>query len=486
MIRTARALGVDAGGRDLQRKYLFKFHAALNSEGNIDVETWPWSPDWAHRWTETMVREFLAYRQEKRIEDKNALIKTYSEELKEVVRRLDQQFSEKLDFQDQQDLTRTLILVNSINNLPADLTRLQMRIDDMGRVRVRLQDPALDSVAKLSLISTADDSETRLSVGQIVAPPESNQKGDKKEGGADQGFVVPPSLLKAPNAWDTLAQDQQQIKKQIDEALRIYLPHRRPDPRAEQEARPHQPAPRCGISDRAKPLRSAIPELLNKKHDLEGKLPEYTELSRKHAKLLSQLSIFDMSRLPYDTYLANMKREINEVEFAGEKERINIKYAGLLEVRDDPVSPNRLHLMLMSLAAGIALAIGVPFVIEYLDHTMTNLEDVEHSFRLRGLGVVPQTDSTEMFLPSEANDAARHGLVENFRVIRTNVLSMGALSKPPHVVMVTSAMPKEGKTVVSSNLAASFALTGARTLLIDTDLRRGRLHRLFGYRKEPA
>jgi len=193
-----------------------------------------------------------------------------------------------------------------------------------------------------------------------------------------------------------------------------------------------------------------------------------------------------MSRLPYDTYLANMKKEMNEVEFAGEKERINLKYAGLLEVRDEAISPNRLHLMLLALAAGVVLAIGVPFLIEYLDHTMTNIEEVEHSFRLRGLGVVPQTETTEMLSPGDQDGTKRHGLVENFRVIRTNVLSMGALSKPPHVVMVTSAMPKEGKTVVSSNLAASFALTGAKTLLIDTDLRRGRLHRLFGYRKEPG
>jgi capsular exopolysaccharide synthesis family protein len=182
-----------------------------------------------------------------------------------------------------------------------------------------------------------------------------------------------------------------------------------------------------------------------------------------------------------------MQKEMNEVEFAGEKERINLKYSGLLEVRDDPVSPNRLRITLLSLALGIVLAVAIPFLIEYLDHTMTNLEEVEHSFRLRGLGVVPQTESTDTFLQaSEVDDTVKHGLVENFRVIRTNVLSMGALSKPPHVVMVTSAMPKEGKTVVSSNLASSFALTGAKTLLIDTDLRRGRLHRLFGYRKEPG
>jgi len=63
---------------------------------------------------------------------------------------------------------------------------------------------------------------------------------------------------------------------------------------------------------------------------------------------------------------------------------------------------------------------------------------------------------------------------------------MGTLTKAAHVTMVTSAMPKEGKTVVSSNLAISFGQTGARTLLVDTDLRRGRLHRLFGLRKSPG
>lgn len=491
MRRTARALGVDTDSRELEKKYLFKFRAYFNSEKNIDVEVWPFSADWAHRWTETMVREFLAYRQEKRIEDKNNVISTYSEELKEVVSRLDQQFSEKLDFQDQQDFTKTVILVNSINNLPTDLARLQMRIDEMGRVRIRLQDPALDTVAKLSLISTANDAQTRLSIGQMVDQPGGEQKDDKSQGDKkDKGgnsIVVPPALVTEVHPWEKLAQEQQALKKQIDEGLVKFLPTARALAPLYKELDLINQRLDAELDVAQQRFGLQYQELLNKKADLEGKLPEYQELSRKHSKLLSRLSIFDMSRLPYDNYLASMQKQMNELEFAGEKERINIKYAGLLEVRDDPVSPNRLRILLLSLAAGLGLAVGVPFLIEYLDHTMTNLEEVEHSFRLRGLGVVPQTEATDMFLPaSQTDDTVKHGLVENFRVIRTNVLSMGALSKPPHVVMVTSAMPKEGKTVVSSNLAASFALTGAKTLLIDTDLRRGRLHRLFGYRKEPG
>lgn len=482
LARTARALGVDAAGRELERKYLFKLRAKINSEKNIEVEVYPWSADWAHRWTETMVREFLAYRQEKRVEDKNNLVAGYSAELKEVVSKLDAQFSEKLDFQDAQDFTRTLILVNSIANLPTELSRLQTRIDELGRLRVRLQDPSLDALSKLSLISSADAADTRLSIGQTVETDPAST--DKK--GAAGSIVVVPSLLHSVNPWDRLATEQQQLKSQLAELSINHLPGHRKMVDLNQQLLAINEKLEAEVQVAQDRFELQFQELLNRKHDYEARLPQYQELSRKHAKLISQLAVFDMSRLPYDQYLATMKRQMNTVEFAGEKERIDLRYDRLMEVRDTPVSPNRLKITLLALGAGLALAIGVPFLIEYLDHTLSNMEEVEAAFRLRGLGVVPQITSAETIAAPGADAVQRHGLVENFRVIRTNILSMGALTRPPHVTMVTSAMPKEGKTVVASNLAASFALTGARTLLIDTDLRRGRLHRLFGYRKEPG
>jgi len=486
--RTARTLGVNASGRELERKYLFKLRTRFNSENNIQVEVWPWTADWAHRWTETMVNEFLAYRREKRIEDKDKLISGYSAELKEVISKVDQQFSEKLDFKDQQDFTRTLILVNSINNLPNELTQIQIALDEITRIRLRLLDPSLDSIARLALIASAEGPETRLNVGQTVAFGSGDGSADAKKtpGPADKATVVVPSLIKSLRPWDAIAQEQQQIKAQIAEASVTYLPGHRKMLELNKQLVVIDERLDAEVQVAMHRFDLQFQELLNKKRDLEGKLPEYQELSRKHAKLLSQLAIYDLSRLPYDSYLAGMRKEMDVVEFAGEKERINLKYAGLVEVRDDPVSPNRMRLLILSLAGGIALAIGIPFLLEYLDHTFSNMEEVETTFRLRGLGIVPQTGTSEMLDAPNSDNSQKNTLTENFRMIRANVLSMGALTKAPHVVMVTSAMPKEGKTVVSSNLAASFALTGARTLLIDTDLRRGRMHRLFGYRKEPG
>ena len=109
-------------------------------------------------------------------------------------------------------------------------------------------------------------------------------------------------------------------------------------------------------------------------------------------------------------------------------------------------------------------------------------------FQIRGLGIIPalETSDIERAALMDTDNNHEQNLMENFRVIRTNLLSMGALTKAPHVIMITSAIPKEGKTVVSTNLSLSFAQMGTRTLLLDADLRRGRLHRVFGLRKAPG
>lgn len=492
--RTAHALGINESNSGLQEKYLTKIGAQFNMERNLIVDVWVATPELANRWTETMVREFTAFRNEKRIEARDNLVKTYATEMQEVMTRLGQQSAEKINFKDERGLTEALIRLKSINSLPEDLSRLRMRIEEMGRVSVRLRDRALenDPIAKLSLIASVEEKgESQLRIGQTVATG-----GDlaanlaEKKPGDPNGYnvVVVPSLVKSPHAWDGLLQVQQQIKARIEELSKTFLPtsSRMREPREQLQAIEEKLAVEYQVAQTRFDLE--YQQLLNKKHDLEGKISEYDDIKAKYEKLLSQVALFDLSRLPYEGIYSEMKRKSDAAEYAGEKERVNLHYAALRISADKPVSPNRAKLVLASLALGLALALGIPFLIEYLDHTLTNLEQVESTFRMRGLGIVPQIDASAVGAAAliSHDESRKDALIENFRVIRTNVISMGALTKEPHVIMVTSAMPKEGKTVVSSNLAVSFAHTGARTLLMDTDLRRGRLHRLFGYRKDPG
>jgi capsular exopolysaccharide synthesis family protein len=174
------------------------------------------------------------------------------------------------------------------------------------------------------------------------------------------------------------------------------------------------------------------------------------------------------------------------LDFGADKERASFRFQQHTEIRDRvPVSPNRPKLVLYSLLAGLLLSIGVPFLIEFLDHTVTDVEDVEHTYRARALGIVPKLEAKQLSGYPTISGGDRH-LIENFRVIRTNLLSAGAGTKNPQVILVASAMPEEGKTVVSVNLALSFAQMGEKTLLVDGDLRRGRIHRIFDFRSSPG
>ena len=488
--RTARVLGVKASEREITKTYVLKIVPRLNSEQNLELEIWPSTREWAAKWSETMVREFLLDRQEKRIADNDEAIKGLEEEYNNINGKLNEKLDKKYDFKTEQDATHSAIQLNAMGNLPLELARIGKRIEEMGRVRVRLTDADLDVVARLSLISSIEKkTESQLSVGQMVSTPQ-QQSGAAKDAAEppapSNSVVVVPPMVKSVEPWEAIAKEQQQLKSQIEEAARTYLPgHRKMIEFARQMDNVNR---QLDTEYQVAQTRFDLEyqELINKRKDLDGKLPEYQEVLKKHENLTQQANSMNRGDLPYLRYLDELGRKINTIKFGGEKERVDINYLGLLELRDDPVSPNRLKLVMFALIFGVVLSLGVPFLIEYLDHTLTNLEQVESTFQLRGLGIVPKLENTEAPALISTDDSKVNSLIENFRVIRTNVLSMGSLSKTPHVIMVTSAMPKEGKTVVSSNLAISFAHTGVKTLLVDTDLRRGRLHRLFGYRKSPG
>jgi capsular exopolysaccharide synthesis family protein len=480
--RTAHALGVDGSNRELQEKYLTKITAQFDMRRNLIVDVWVATPELANNWTKAMVDQFMAYRNTVRVEKRDNMAKTFAAELQEALTRLDRQTAEKINFKDARGLTEATIRLRAINSLPDDLVRLNMRIDEMGRVAVRLRDPDLadNPVAKLSLIASVEDKGDNLRVGEDVRT--------NSEGAGEKKVVVIPQMVDSRHEWDSLLQDQARLKAQVDEKSKIFLP-----------ANPKMRALLDELQSVEEKLESAYQvaqtrfdlkyqQLINERNDLSGKTAEYNKIKSDYETLLAQVALFDTSRLPYETIIAEMKKKLEISDFAGEKERVNLHYSELINVSEKPESPNRGKLVMVSLVIGLALSIGVPFLIEYLDHTLSNLEQVESTFRMRGLGIVPQIDASSVGAAAliSHDESRKDALIENFRVIRTNVISMGALTKEPHVIMVTSAMPKEGKTVVSSNLAVSFAHTGARTLLVDTDLRRGRLHRLFGYRKDPG
>ena len=118
------------------------------------------------------------------------------------------------------------------------------------------------------------------------------------------------------------------------------------------------------------------------------------------------------------------------------------------------------------------MGIGLAFFIEYLDTSVKTIDDVERTFQAPVLGVIPQNIG---YLIDEGSES-KHA--EAYRVLRTNLL-FSRKDEKLNTIVVVSAGAGEGKSTTTINLATVFAQAGNRVLIVDSDLRRPTLHKLF-------
>jgi non-specific protein-tyrosine kinase len=147
-----------------------------------------------------------------------------------------------------------------------------------------------------------------------------------------------------------------------------------------------------------------------------------------------------------------------------------------------PSSPRTLLNVVLAAVLGLLAAVGIAFLVEYLDDSLTSSDDVQEVTGLPTLGVVPVMSGdrkrSEIYR-LETLLSPRSPVAETYRVLRTNI-EFASVDSPLRTLLVTSALPQEGKTTTAGNLAIVFAQGGSRVLLVDADLRKPGLHILFG------
>lgn len=171
------------------------------------------------------------------------------------------------------------------------------------------------------------------------------------------------------------------------------------------------------------------------------------------------------------------KREENEISSAASIS--NLKIIDDAFTSGAPIAPNKLSFYILAVVAGLLIPAGVIFLIDLLDSKIHSSRDIE-KFGIPFLGVIPKDERKDKITGGYDPHSS---LAEAFRILRTNLSFMSTKKEGGKVILVTSTVPGEGKTYVTSNLAYSFAQTGKKVIVIGLDLRLPKIPEAFNIMK---
>jgi capsular exopolysaccharide synthesis family protein len=194
-----------------------------------------------------------------------------------------------------------------------------------------------------------------------------------------------------------------------------------------------------------------------------------TDLSRKGVDYSALVREAESNRAVYSQLLTREK----ELRVVANSRTNNVRMVDRAETPGEPFTPNHRRDWVYALALGLALGLAAAFGIDYLDDTVKTPDDVTRRLKLRFLGLVP-------IVPGERHPLISgpvpHDFGEAYRSIRTS-LAAQLPGTSARVVAVASSQPLEGKTTTAVNIAMALAVSGARVLLIDADMRRPSVHK---------
>jgi succinoglycan biosynthesis transport protein ExoP len=223
---------------------------------------------------------------------------------------------------------------------------------------------------------------------------------------------------------------------------------------------------RKSIGKQMENLQTNIKEWEAKALDLSQRLALFNRVKGK----------VDRLKTLYDRLTNNLKEiDVSQVVDTGDQS------VSVMEAATTPISvrPGLVKSLLLGLAFGALAGIGILFLLDRIDDRMASFGEFQHHFSENVLGQIPKEKTKGKVTLLQPEDA-RHIFAESYRNVRSSLFFMPYDGPRPKTFLVTSAVPNEGKSTISANLAITFALAGARTLLIDADLRRGALREAFG------
>ena len=229
-------------------------------------------------------------------------------------------------------------------------------------------------------------------------------------------------------------------------------------------------------------LKGRYEQTLNEEKMLRAELASQEENVLRFNEQAAKYNLLRQSRdSVQEAYSAIIRRidELSVSQLSGQGD--NVFVVARAEVPQMRSWPARGRMMLLGIFFGVLLAVGTCFFLDYMDTTIKGEVDVRNLLNSPVISGVPSAEKEageEAFDDLFALKKPRSHFAEAFRTART-ALAFSSTDKPLRSMVVTSTMPAEGKTLTAVNLAIAYAQTGKKTLLLDTDMRKPRLHKVF-------
>lgn len=487
---TATRLGLTNGYTNyetLTDKYLQKLRMTGFDSGTMILETWSYYPAIAEIWPKAMVDGYNDYVRQVREGRRTLLNSVFTEEVANLKKLSETQAENAFSFAQSHNAVELFIEKRELDHLPADILRIREQLKARMTVEKTLANTSLNAEERLSVLSRFEEEYpaigTMLDNNPSIAPPSLSGKASPAPQPAPQRastLVVVPSLVETSDNWQGILAKQRELLIERNNLLGRFLQGHPQVVTIDNEIETLEARLEGELTILQNRFTLETERLRAQEKDLQARLPELTRFQREFDAFERERDLFFAGNLPAHEGAMELQKRIGEAAYTMNQDRFSVEYLDTVQSRlVDPMSPSKKQGLIASLAFGLCMAIGIPFLLERVRSWSSRVDELEQVTGLPALGVVTD-DSTLEVLGGQGQSS------EAFRIIRAGILFGTSGSRSAKVIMVTSSRPREGKTTVSMRLALAMAHSGSKTLLIDGDLRRGRIHRSFGVERSPG
>ncbi len=413
------------------------------------------SPDYTQAYLNAVMQKYLDVKKNMRADQGSHVTTAITEQLIQVEKDLRNGEDEMLEFQKEHNIG---FIQEEGNSAAAYLVKLNQQYAQLKT--------EYDLLSLLDLDQNLDRQQVAPSSATATAPTSQNDEGMPFADIGPEGEYLKAKqsvqLLKAER--DTLSKDLRpkhpkiiKLNDEIDKQEKLIGLYRE-DAVEKLETR------RKSIGKQMENLKSNIKEWEKKALDLSQQLAQFNRLKGK----------VDRQKTLYDRLTNNLKDvDVSQVVDGGDQ-------VGIMESATTPISvrPGLIRSLLVGLGFGAFAGLIILILLDRIDDRMASFTEFQHYFTENILGQIPK-EKTKGAVTLLQPDDARHIFAESYRNVRSSIFFMPYEGPRPKTLLITSAVPNEGKSTISANLAITMALSGAKTLLIDGDLRRGALREAF-------